>query len=593
LNGDSKKGTLDMDSTINDKQALNEIALCLSGGGYRAAAFHLGTLDMLDQLGLLANVNRLSTVSGGTIVGMTYVVSVIENKSFGAFYKDFYAFLKDTNVIQEALSRLYTNKSPSGANDLSLIRSAASVYEEELFKNKTFGPLMDNAREGNRFKELIFNTTEFRVGNAFRFRASNNPRAIIGSDKFQVSRQSYAAVTKTSEEIAALPEEEQEEITNQLKRLKRLELAKQIRLSDIVAASSCFPAAFEPIRFPDDFHWMTNIKEVRETLESGFKDKDKDDNPVYISVPLMDGGIYDNQGLDSMLLTDDSEPPEINIFIVSDVSQRDDDVLDFKVKERKGWLSLNAIRWIGLAILISSLISFIAVSMRFISKWRATSQSLFDFIFQNPYDSIFVYVVPMFLAAAVAFILAWLYLTVSRKQKVEIAGEEFELWEFVRRLTMPDLLDLAEARVNSLVALTAQVFMKRIRSLVSTSVMTTRERRNRVAFNYIYDMQKAHPRTVNKDPDIQPSEGLKTVSINAEKVETTLWFAKDNKDDLNNLIVCGQASVCYSILRFLLDHHEQETKDTGSQFHALFNSAKGKWMSLRQNPKCFLDRTRP
>ncbi|MGA7938035.1 MAG: hypothetical protein WCA35_31085 [Kovacikia sp.] len=40
------------------------IGLALSGGGYRAAAFHLGTLAYLHQIGLLQQLRRLSTVCG-------------------------------------------------------------------------------------------------------------------------------------------------------------------------------------------------------------------------------------------------------------------------------------------------------------------------------------------------------------------------------------------------------------------------------------------------------------------------------------------------------------------------------------------------
>jgi hypothetical protein len=42
------------------------IALCISGGGYRASTYGLGTIDMLDLLGLLDDVMLISTVSGGT-----------------------------------------------------------------------------------------------------------------------------------------------------------------------------------------------------------------------------------------------------------------------------------------------------------------------------------------------------------------------------------------------------------------------------------------------------------------------------------------------------------------------------------------------
>jgi NTE family protein len=44
------------------------ISLCLSGGGYRAASYHLGALQRLNELGILAEVKRISSVSGGSIL---------------------------------------------------------------------------------------------------------------------------------------------------------------------------------------------------------------------------------------------------------------------------------------------------------------------------------------------------------------------------------------------------------------------------------------------------------------------------------------------------------------------------------------------
>ena len=41
------------------------LALCLSGGGYRAMLFHLGTLWRLNELGYLPKLDRISSVSGG------------------------------------------------------------------------------------------------------------------------------------------------------------------------------------------------------------------------------------------------------------------------------------------------------------------------------------------------------------------------------------------------------------------------------------------------------------------------------------------------------------------------------------------------
>jgi NTE family protein len=46
----------------------DRVALCLSGGGFRAALFHLGALRRLDELGVLSQVDTVSCVSGGSIL---------------------------------------------------------------------------------------------------------------------------------------------------------------------------------------------------------------------------------------------------------------------------------------------------------------------------------------------------------------------------------------------------------------------------------------------------------------------------------------------------------------------------------------------
>jgi len=45
-----------------------KIGLALSGGGHRAAVFHLGVLSYLAENGLLENIQHISTVSGGSVV---------------------------------------------------------------------------------------------------------------------------------------------------------------------------------------------------------------------------------------------------------------------------------------------------------------------------------------------------------------------------------------------------------------------------------------------------------------------------------------------------------------------------------------------
>ena len=50
------------------KEERDGIGLCLSGGGYRAALFHLGAVRRLNELGILAKLKTISSVSGGSIV---------------------------------------------------------------------------------------------------------------------------------------------------------------------------------------------------------------------------------------------------------------------------------------------------------------------------------------------------------------------------------------------------------------------------------------------------------------------------------------------------------------------------------------------
>jgi NTE family protein len=54
---------------LRDAGAAREagIGLCLSGGGYRAMLFHIGTLWRLYDAGVLGTVKRISSVSGGSI----------------------------------------------------------------------------------------------------------------------------------------------------------------------------------------------------------------------------------------------------------------------------------------------------------------------------------------------------------------------------------------------------------------------------------------------------------------------------------------------------------------------------------------------
>lgn len=54
------------------------LCLCLSGGGYRAAIFHLGALRWLNECGALSRLKSVSCVSGGSIIGAHLALSFRE-----------------------------------------------------------------------------------------------------------------------------------------------------------------------------------------------------------------------------------------------------------------------------------------------------------------------------------------------------------------------------------------------------------------------------------------------------------------------------------------------------------------------------------
>ena len=55
-------------STYLPEKERSGTAFCMSGGGYRAALFHLGALRRLNELGVLSKIDTFTSVSGGSIM---------------------------------------------------------------------------------------------------------------------------------------------------------------------------------------------------------------------------------------------------------------------------------------------------------------------------------------------------------------------------------------------------------------------------------------------------------------------------------------------------------------------------------------------
>jgi predicted acylesterase/phospholipase RssA len=549
---------------MSPEKSFETIALCLSGGGYRAAAFHLGTLSMLDKLGLLENVKILSTVSGGTLLASSYTawrINQKDNPHFKEFYDNYYKFLIKTNVITDALKNLKNKKAKNDNDSLSLICEAAHTYYEKMpfVKGKTFGDFFDeNKKVKEPFQEIIFNSTEFIRGNSFRFQISNR-NIIIGN------------------KICAINFDE----------------AKSIRLADIAAASSCFPSAFEPINYPKDFFGMAEKSTVK-------------------NIPLMDGGIFDNQGIDSVMRVD-NEKNEIDFFMVSDTNQRQEEMLKPHITfDLAKSLKKNATSWIAnaaeipLANYFNKLwekIKFLAIFTTLILLGYAiflvyemlSFINANEFSWRNVFSLILVYYFPF----SVSIILIGL---------IRSLFSLIDLLDLAEKISVNDLGNLFITRISSLVTMSSNVFMKSIRD--SRTKVANQELGNqrlekkinyliangnpddfdknyegRIAYNYIYDLNPTNnrPELLKNDPELQPTELMKKISKNAENIETTLWFS--NEKDLKNLIVCGRITACLSIMKFLIFQRNVRPKEPDfekNKYYNIYNKAKNEWKKFKE-----------
>lgn len=540
-----------------------DFALCLSGGGYRAAAFHLGVLDVLTRLGLADRIRTLSTISGGTIVGAAYALSRTRDEPFGAFYDRFYETLRTRNVVAEAFERLH--EAPEAFEQgkgrdhpvPSLIRAAAAVYADDDFVgDATLGDLVSSSTTPD---ELIFSATEFRGGRAFRFQTSRRAPGHVGS----------------SGELK-VPDP----------------LWRQVRLADIVASSSCFPIAFEPILFPDDFVWTEPLPAVRDALGDGYR----------TPLPLMDGGVYDNQGVDGITTVYRRSGIELGWLLVSDSSPERGSEAFYTPQtdaEKSGGLALKTIPRLAATLLVVAVLSLVSLGVDLVRELRTRELQLVH--------DLLVYGVPI--ALSLVAVLLMVLAGLKARQLMRYARQEtgVDPWPTLREVSIRDLVYLVRSRLSSFTALTANVFMKRIRGLIQAVLSQSEVYKDRVAFNLIYDLDRNRPTLYGDHPELEPTATLVALARRSNALGTTLWF--DREDDLRDVIACGQATACFTILEFLAETygygpashgdraHSAGTQDQGALDYAEEEHAEAKralseagslWTRLKEDPMALL-----
>jgi len=144
------------------------VGLALSGGGFRAAIFHAGVLEALEDLGI--RVNNLSTVSGGSIIGAYYAVGG-EPKAFAeAVAEGRFDLKRELMMIQNALRLPFPMRLPGvgaellpfGSFDRLDVQSA--LLQRRLFDHARLGAGLVGNEPRLGQPELMIAVTDLTYG---------------------------------------------------------------------------------------------------------------------------------------------------------------------------------------------------------------------------------------------------------------------------------------------------------------------------------------------------------------------------------------------------------------------------------------------
>ncbi|MFA6137667.1 MAG: patatin-like phospholipase family protein [Sulfurimonas sp.] len=285
--------------------SLDKKGLALSGGGFRASFFHLGTLAKLAECDLLGDIEVISTVSGGSIVGVHYYLKLqklLENKSDLEITQNDYINLVhelideffeavQTDIRNSVITKdFFTNTLTKILNPLcsySRTNKLGELYQERIYKKykkymsdliitpfeykgkkDVFKPRFNNWRRKNKVPILVINATNLNSGHNWQFQATKMGEPDYMSD-MEIDKNSRF-----------------EWVRYDAKGLQNK--FEKYPIGQAVACSSAVPMLFTPI--------------VLEDLYEGYK------------LSISDGGVYDNQGFSGLL----SE--ECDYIICSDAS---------------------------------------------------------------------------------------------------------------------------------------------------------------------------------------------------------------------------------------------------------------------------------
>ena len=600
------------------------IALSLSGGGTRAIGFHIGTLDILDRCGLLQQVKTLSTVSGGSLVGTSYALSISEGMSYRELFCIFFEFLPRANIVQGLADVLTRKKRPVPGGSRDMATGLAEIYHQQFFSqyftDPYFGALQTGGPDQPRhLEDFSFNATDFRSAIAFRFQKSVIDCKVGNFNSWLEPDQS-----------------------------------NEIRIADIVTASSCIPAMFEPMRMPVDFHWPEQYTRgdrkgepfgpVKLHFREGLEPSE--------NLALMDGGVYDNQGLTTVLLAisrrqeQEDEAREastahnwarwsrellnrfsmVDLFIISDTPLRKPSFLEAyrepgRVKGFAGWLrsrTLGQVNRFATAIALILLASSVWALLRIFDYGELTH---FRRVLEGGWFGwihIVLEVVSLLIPLGVSAIIGASILAVKNRiaDVFERASSQMpplqrKPWFYLRKLRIGSLLDMGSARRSSVMAMVSDIFAHRIRQLGYGLAYGNDQVAPTLLANEIYELE--HQAQDQLTDDCVPVSELTSALCHlAAHMQTKSWFDTLNADelvkdsdgrlspeqareltrrkdgtprtDLDLLVACGQLTTCFNLIKRLDDETSPAVRSP-EIVAALVSS----WNQLQQDPFCIID----
>lgn len=529
---------------------LASIALALSGGGFRSAAFALGTLSYLKRLrvesvsqgqhSLLQHVTHLSTVSGGSLTGALYALyssrgmwdspdDLANPWAFGNFYKKLWEFLQGDTLIEQVFTRLRPpiNQYQKTDKSWNLINAFARTYNATLFNNATFGDTLPNG--SSPLKEVCFNATEFVTGVSFRFQHSAIASILVGNGNLSL----------TDSQVNG-----------------------KIKLADIVASSSCFPSGFEPMLFPHDFsHEQLNIDQLKASVR--FKAQQPNQEMLF-PFGLMDGGTSENQGISSLLMADnrndEHDTPFVDLLLIADVGSYFMDPYQAQLEEKRGiWQYLSPIL---LLIVLGTLIG------GSVALWLVARQPLWQTI-----GLLGVGISTGILGMSyLLYKLLFYFFTGENSADKQPGSWASMLSKYGRqfsRIRISTLQQMIRARLSSVFLLNDTVFLKNIRRLVYQSAYQDRRWQFRLITTLVYELGKRnrlHQKPIKHLPTSPDNVSLDSIwalannspmektAESAASMATTLWFDEQEMQagKLTDLIACGQFTACYNLYEYII-----------------------------------------